>query len=55
MVDEDITEEGPIEPNKPHDEIRKEPYPLPKDFEWSLVDVDNDQDVVWINSVTRDL
>ncbi|KAG8932344.1 glycylpeptide N-tetradecanoyltransferase [Tulasnella sp. 418] len=35
-------EDGPIEPSKPRDQVRQEPYPLPKDFEWSTIDI-NDQ------------
>lgn len=32
-------EDGYIEPSKPRDEVRQEPYPLPKDFEWSILDI----------------
>ncbi|KAJ6507349.1 N-myristoyl transferase [Mycena vitilis] len=32
-------EDGYIEPWKPREEVRQEPYPLPKDFEWSTVDI----------------
>ncbi|KAH7871732.1 N-myristoyl transferase [Lentinula edodes] len=32
-------EDGYIEPSKPADEVRQEPYPLPKDFEWSIIDI----------------
>jgi len=36
--------EGPIVPNKPREEIRQEQYTMPKGFEWSDVNVkDNDQ------------
>lgn len=31
--------EGPIQPNKPVEEIRDEPYTMPGGFEWSNVDV----------------
>ncbi|KAM6500443.1 Myristoyl-CoA:protein N-myristoyltransferase, N-terminal domain containing protein [Amanita muscaria] len=34
-------EDGYIEPPKAHDEIRKEPYTLPKEFEWALMDIDD--------------
>ncbi|CEI95551.1 Putative Glycylpeptide N-tetradecanoyltransferase [Rhizopus microsporus] len=37
--DEHITESGPIEPDIPYDQIRKEPLPLPKEFEWCEVDM----------------
>jgi len=32
-------EEGYIEPSKPREEVRQEPYPLPNDFEWTTVDL----------------
>ncbi|EIN07254.1 N-myristoyl transferase [Punctularia strigosozonata HHB-11173 SS5] len=40
----DVCEEPPladgyIEPPKPREEVRQEPYPLPKDFTWSLMDI----------------
>ncbi|KAJ9479104.1 Glycylpeptide N-tetradecanoyltransferase [Pseudozyma hubeiensis] len=34
-------EEGSIQPSVPPEEVRQEPYPLPSDFEWVMVDVDN--------------
>ncbi|KAF7792266.1 hypothetical protein EIP86_003302 [Pleurotus ostreatoroseus] len=34
--------EGCIEPSKPASEVRQEPYPLRKEFEWSTVDVCDD-------------
>ncbi|TPX35754.1 hypothetical protein SmJEL517_g01935 [Synchytrium microbalum] len=37
--------DGVIEDPKAADEIRKEPYALPKDFEWSTVNVDNDAEI----------
>jgi glycylpeptide N-tetradecanoyltransferase len=39
----DAHAEGPIEPNKPVEEIRDEPYTMPAGFEWSNVNV-NDPD-----------
>ncbi|GLB34863.1 putative adds a myristoyl group to the N-terminal glycine residue of certain cellular proteins [Lyophyllum shimeji] len=33
--------DGYIEPPKPREEVRQEPYPLPKDFEWSVLDIDD--------------
>ncbi|KAH9952126.1 N-myristoyl transferase [Amylocystis lapponica] len=33
-------DDGYIEPSKPPEEVRQEPYPLPKDFEWTTVDMD---------------
>ncbi|KAI9441266.1 N-myristoyl transferase [Lactarius indigo] len=32
-------EDGYIEPSKPREEVRQDPYPLPKDFEWSVLDI----------------
>jgi hypothetical protein len=37
--DQKPEEDGFIEPSKPRDEVRQEPYPLPKDFEWCTVDI----------------
>lgn len=34
-----------MEPDTPHDQIRKEPYNLPAGFEWMDVDVDDDVQV----------
>ncbi|KAF9075181.1 N-myristoyl transferase [Rhodocollybia butyracea] len=38
--------DGYIEPSKPAEEVRQEPYPLPKDFEWTLIDINDPQQVV---------
>ncbi|KAK0552946.1 glycylpeptide N-tetradecanoyltransferase [Tilletia horrida] len=43
--DAPVSEEGPIEPNVAPSDVRQEPYPLPKDFEWQFVDIDNKQDL----------
>ncbi|KAI0780696.1 N-myristoyl transferase [Trametes elegans] len=32
-------QDGPIEPSKPREEVRKDPYPLPKEFIWSTLDI----------------
>ncbi|KAI9106219.1 acyl-CoA N-acyltransferase, partial [Phlyctochytrium arcticum] len=40
-VDETIEENGPIEADKKPEELRTEPYPLPKDFEWVLIDIED--------------
>ncbi|KAF9454578.1 N-myristoyl transferase [Macrolepiota fuliginosa MF-IS2] len=32
-------DDGYIEPTKPREEVRQEPYPLHKDFEWSFLDI----------------
>jgi glycylpeptide N-tetradecanoyltransferase len=34
-----ISDDGPIELAKSLEEIRQEPDPLPKDFEWSMLDI----------------
>ncbi|KAE8221271.1 hypothetical protein CF319_g5348 [Tilletia indica] len=40
-----VQEEGPIEANVAPAEVRKDPYPLPKDFEWVFIDIDNKQEL----------
>ncbi|KAF8710687.1 Glycylpeptide N-tetradecanoyltransferase, partial [Rhizoctonia solani] len=35
------TEDGPIEPSKPREEVRQDPYPLPSGYEWSTVDIED--------------
>ncbi|KAH7340202.1 N-myristoyl transferase [Rhizoctonia solani] len=40
LGDEPPTEDGPIEPSKPKEEIRQDPYPLPSGYEWSTVDIE---------------
>lgn len=42
---ETVEDDGPIEPNTPHDQIRKEPYVLPKEFEWTTLDLNNEPDL----------
>ncbi|KAJ7120190.1 Myristoyl-CoA:protein N-myristoyltransferase, N-terminal domain-containing protein [Mycena epipterygia] len=34
-------DDGYIEPPKPREEVRQDPYPLPKEFEWSTVDIED--------------
>ncbi|KZV72932.1 N-myristoyl transferase [Peniophora sp. CONT] len=36
---EEVDEEGPLEPSQPHEKVKQDAYPLPKDFEWSTVDL----------------
>ncbi|OSD08620.1 N-myristoyl transferase [Trametes coccinea BRFM310] len=33
--------DGPIEPSQPREEVRQEPYPLPKEFMWSILDLND--------------
>lgn len=40
-----IDADGPIEPDKADDEIRKAPLPLPKEYEWCLVDVTDEDEL----------
>ncbi|CAG8491788.1 11748_t:CDS:2, partial [Acaulospora colombiana] len=40
-----IEEDGPIEENTPYDQIRKEPYTLPKEFEWSTLELNNENEL----------
>jgi len=37
--------DGYIEPPKHRDEIRQEPYPLPKDFEWTTLDIEDPKQI----------
>ncbi|RDB20961.1 Glycylpeptide N-tetradecanoyltransferase [Hypsizygus marmoreus] len=34
-------DDGYIEPSKSLEEVRQDPYPLPKDFEWTTLDIDD--------------
>jgi glycylpeptide N-tetradecanoyltransferase len=47
-IDEEISESGPVEPDIPHDEIRKEPLPLPKDFEWCEINMEDENEVKYL-------
>ncbi|EAU88866.1 N-myristoyl transferase [Coprinopsis cinerea okayama7 len=38
-------EDGCIEESKPASEIRQQPYPLPKEFEWSILDIQNPAEI----------
>ncbi|KAG6866998.1 hypothetical protein C0991_003914 [Blastosporella zonata] len=38
-------EDGYIEPSKSREEVRQEAYPLPKDFEWSTLDLNDPQEI----------
>ncbi|PWN27198.1 NMT-domain-containing protein [Jaminaea rosea] len=38
-------EEGPIEPSAPPEKVRQEPLPLPSDFEWVTIDIDNSEEL----------
>jgi glycylpeptide N-tetradecanoyltransferase len=37
---------GTIEGDKPENLIRKEPYPLPSEFEWCLINIDDEAEVI---------
>lgn len=43
--DEKFPDEGPIEKLKTPDDVPDTPYPLPKEFEWSTLNLDNDKDM----------
>ena len=43
-------DDGYIEPSKPLDEVRQEPYPLPKDFEWTILDIEDPKQVSHITA-----
>mmetsp|Transcript_10956 Transcript_10956/g.16137 ORF Transcript_10956/g.16137 Transcript_10956/m.16137 type:complete len:426 (+) Transcript_10956:148-1425(+) len=40
------TQEGPIEPNKPCEELRQTPYTMPPGFEWSSLKVDDSSQIL---------
>ena len=40
---EEFPEEGPIDPIKTPQEVRQEPLALPSGFEWSQIDITNDE------------
>ncbi|KAF9428520.1 glycylpeptide N-tetradecanoyltransferase [Podila epigama] len=43
--DEVVEADGPIEDDVPVDQVRATPYSLPKEFEWSLVNVEDDKEI----------
>lgn len=43
--DAKVAEEGPIQPNAPPEKVKQEPYPLPKEFEWVTIDIDDAEEV----------
>ncbi|KAI7895080.1 acyl-CoA N-acyltransferase [Mucor mucedo] len=44
-IDEEIVESGPIEADIPFDQIKKEPLPLPKEFEWCEINMEDEKEV----------
>ncbi|XKL61243.1 hypothetical protein PGB90_008300 [Kerria lacca] len=44
-MDESINANGPIEPDKPIESIRQEPYSLPEGFNWDTIDI-NDSSIL---------
>ncbi|VDP87505.1 unnamed protein product [Echinostoma caproni] len=59
-LNEEISENGPIEPDKTIDEIRPEPYSLPDGFLWCEVSLDDEKQVsrftffhFWSASIVR--
>lgn len=40
-----LSEDGYIEPTKAIEDVRREPYPLPKDFEWSILDINDPKQI----------
>ncbi|CAJ0909925.1 12532_t:CDS:2 [Entrophospora sp. SA101] len=44
-ANEVIEKNEAIEKNTPHDEIRKEPYNLPKEFEWTSLELNNEDEL----------
>lgn len=41
FLDESVSINGPIEPDKPIESIRQEPYSLPDGFHWDTLDVND--------------
>lgn len=41
-ITEKVEEKGPIEPDKAPEEVRRESYNLPREFEWDTLDIDDD-------------
>lgn len=41
FAEEEISVNGPIEPDKPIESIRQEPYSLPDGFNWDTLDVND--------------
>jgi hypothetical protein len=46
LKDEVIIQDGVIEADKQPSEIRQEPYPLQDQFEWSILDINQDAQVL---------
>ncbi|EIW85083.1 N-myristoyl transferase [Coniophora puteana RWD-64-598 SS2] len=38
-------EDGCIEPSRPREEVRQDPYPIPKEFEWSVLDINDPKEI----------
>ena len=47
-------QDGPIEADRKHDQIQATPYNLPKDFEWSLLDIGQDGQMQELYALLRD-
>lgn len=45
VIDEEIVESGPIEADIPFDQIKKDPLPLPKEFEWCEINMEDEKEV----------
>ncbi|KAN0076956.1 Acyl-CoA N-acyltransferase [Tylopilus felleus] len=43
--DQPAAEDGYIEPTKAIQDVRQEPYPLPKDFEWAILDLNDPKQI----------
>ncbi|KAL5039487.1 glycylpeptide N-tetradecanoyltransferase [Batrachochytrium dendrobatidis] len=44
-TDEEVSTDGVIEPNKQPEEIQQDPYPLHKEFEWTLLNFEDEQEI----------
>jgi len=45
-------DDGYIEPSKPMEEIRSEPYSLLKDFEWTILDISDSKQVYFLSIIS---
>ncbi|KAG1891170.1 N-myristoyl transferase [Suillus subluteus] len=45
LGDDESLDDGFIEPDKSREEVRQDAYPLPKDFEWSILDINDSKQI----------
>lgn len=52
--DENVEKEGPIDATKTVDDVRKEPYPIHSQFEWTVIDLESDEDLNQLHELLYD-